>query len=51
MSGVEGGASRTRSYYLRAVEVDWDYLPLGRNGLTDEPLTADQKVRDLDPEA
>jgi hephaestin len=31
-------AGRTRTYYLGADEVVWDYAPAGRNGITGEPF-------------
>ncbi len=39
----------TRLYYVAADEVDWDYLPAGRNLLTDEPLTGEfYRVRGIE---
>ena len=28
----------TRTYYIAADEVEWDYAPLGHNGITGEPF-------------
>jgi FtsP/CotA-like multicopper oxidase with cupredoxin domain len=50
-SGVSGGAFEsdgvTRTYYIRADRVVWDYAPLGRNEITGKPFdrTADTYVR------
>jgi FtsP/CotA-like multicopper oxidase with cupredoxin domain len=33
-----GGAGRTRTYYVGADEVVWDYAPAGRNEITGEPF-------------
>jgi manganese oxidase len=38
----EGG--RTRTYYVSADEVVWDYAPTGRNQVTAAPFTEDQQV-------
>jgi hephaestin len=38
----------TRTYYVAADEVDWDYLPTGLNLLTDEPIDGEfYRVRGL----
>jgi manganese oxidase len=50
-SSVSGGAFRssgtTRTYYLSADRVVWDYAPTGRNGITGQPFdeVADTYVR------
>jgi len=34
-----GGVGQVRVYYIAADEVDWDYAPSGRNGITGEPFS------------
>jgi manganese oxidase len=38
------GDGRTRTYYVSADEVLWDYAPAGRNQVTGQPFTEDHKV-------
>jgi len=34
------GGGKTRTYYIAADDVTWDYVPGGKNGLTGEPINA-----------
>jgi FtsP/CotA-like multicopper oxidase with cupredoxin domain len=45
--GAATAAARTRTYYIGADRVDWDYAPRGRNMITGRPFdeTADTFVR------
>ena len=42
--GGGGQPGRTRTYYLAADEVRWDYAPLGRNNITGQPFGAAENV-------
>jgi hypothetical protein len=46
MLGREGGnpAGRTRTYYIAADEVEWDYAPLGIDAFRGEPFGDEAKV-------
>jgi hypothetical protein len=35
---------QTRTYYIQAEEVKWDYIPLKRNGISDHQLIPPEKV-------
>jgi FtsP/CotA-like multicopper oxidase with cupredoxin domain len=37
--GGDAHPSSTRTYYVAADEVDWDYAPSGRDGITGQPFT------------
>lgn len=37
-SGTNPGSGKTRTYYIAADEVTWDYVPGGVNGITGEPF-------------
>src|SRR6266508_585636 len=37
-------AAVTRHYYIAADEVDWDYAPLGYNGISGLPFSEDEDV-------
>mmetsp|Transcript_13022 Transcript_13022/g.21321 ORF Transcript_13022/g.21321 Transcript_13022/m.21321 type:complete len:1121 (+) Transcript_13022:111-3473(+) len=37
-------SDRIRPYYIAAEEVEWNYAPSGKNGLTNEPFNEDQEV-------
>jgi len=41
--GGAGHRPGTRTYYIAADEVDWDYAPSGRDGITGEPFTGMSK--------
>ena len=36
--------TQTRTYYIAADEVDWNYAPQGKNMITGEPFTDDENV-------
>jgi manganese oxidase len=36
--------SKTRTYYIAADEVDWDYAPSGKNQITGEPFGEEENV-------
>lgn len=38
------GVLRTRTYYIAAETVDWDYAPSGTNLITGEPFTEEEEV-------
>ena len=38
------GTLKTRTYYLAADEVDWDYAPSGKNQITGEPFGEEENV-------
>ena len=38
-SHAAGRASRTSTYYIAADEVEWDYAPSGKNGITGQPFS------------
>ena len=42
--GAESAASQTRTYYIAADEVAWDYAPSGINQITGEPFDEDANV-------
>ena len=35
---------KTRTYYIAADEVDWDYAPSGKNQITGEPFGEEENV-------
>src|SRR5215204_7397547 len=37
-------SSKTRTYYIAADEVDWDYAPSGKNQITGEPFGEEENV-------
>src|SRR3954447_291448 len=37
-------STQTRTYYIAADEVDWNYAPQGKNMITGEPFTDDENV-------
>jgi FtsP/CotA-like multicopper oxidase with cupredoxin domain len=43
-TGAEAAAGRTRTYYVAADEVTWDYAPSGMNQITGEPFDDTAKV-------
>lgn len=48
LAGCSPDSGMTRTYYVAADEVDWDYLPTGLNLLTDEPIDGEfYRVRGL----
>ena len=40
----KGRPSRTRDYYIAAVEKDWNYAPTGLNNVKGIPLVNDRRV-------
>jgi hypothetical protein len=36
--------SKTRTYYIAADEVDWDYAPSGKNQITGEPFGGEEDI-------
>jgi hephaestin len=51
MVPVPGGSpgARTRTYYIAADEVDWDYVPGGRDGIADRPYAESAFVKNGPP--
>lgn len=43
-SGSGAGAGKERVYYVAADEVEWDYAPLGKNGITGAAFGEDEQV-------
>ena len=37
-------SAKTRTYYIAADEVDWDYAPSGKNQITGEPFGEEENV-------
>jgi hypothetical protein len=43
-AAADGAGARTRSYFIRAEEVRWNYAPAGRDRVTGRPFGDDAKV-------
>jgi len=41
---VPAGSGRTRTYFIAAEEVDWDYAPSNRNQITGQPFGDQENV-------
>src|SRR4051795_4706537 len=44
VSTAHSATVQTRTYYIAADEVTWDYAPQGRNMITDQPFTDEENV-------